>query len=133
LRSQNTDIQSNLKDTASGVRRIERAIETASNDLYAVRSITEDVATMRRELQLLRSGLNFTNVTIRRRHEISSGQMEIKLHTMGEYLEQIKTTGGYATREEIWEMIWDCIEAYRVVGTLLWASGCKCCEILLTH
>jgi hypothetical protein len=131
LRNQNTDMQTDLKDIVSTVRRIESAIGNTSNDLGSIRLITEDVATMRRELQLLRSGLNVTNVTIRRRPEILGGHMEIKLHTLEEYLSQIRTEG-YVTKEEIWEMAWDYVEAYKVVGPLLFRTeGWQFCEILL--
>lgn len=87
---------------------------------------------MRRELQLLRSGLNVNNVTIQRRPEIPSGQMEIKLHTLAEYITQIRITGGHVTYDEIWEMAWDFVEAYKAVGPLLlWTEGWQSCEILL--
>jgi hypothetical protein len=132
LRNQNTDMQTCLKDTVSTVRRIETAIGNASYDLGSIQSITEDVATMRRELQLFRSGLNVTNVTLQRRPEILGGQMEIKLHTLEKYLLQIRTTGGYVTDEELWEMAWDYVEAYKVVGPLLFRTeGWQFCEILL--
>jgi hypothetical protein len=40
-----------------------------------------------------------------------------------EYLDKIKSTGGFTTSQETWEIVWDFLEAYRVVGDQLFISG----------
>jgi hypothetical protein len=117
-------MQRDLKETVSGVVRIENAIsETTSAGLHSMKSITGEVADVRRELALLRSSLNFTDSMLNRQSDMDRGQMGIKLDTMDEYLSKTKSTGGHTTDQEMWEMVWDFIEAYRVVGDELFISG----------
>jgi hypothetical protein len=112
--------QNDLKNTFSGVVRIEKAMETTGADLNV---ITGDVAAMRTELQLLRSGLNFTSSMLNRQSDMDRGNLEIKLDTLGEFLEKIRSTGGRTTDLERWEIIWDFLEVYRVVGDQLFILG----------
>ena len=107
----------------SGVVRIEKVMETTSADLNAIKSITGDVAAMRTELELLRSGLTFTSSMLNRQSDMDRGHLEIKLDTLEEYLEKIRSTGGRTTDQKRWEMVWDFLEAYRVFGDQLFILG----------
>jgi hypothetical protein len=116
-------VQNDVKNTFSGVARIEKAMETTSADLKAIKSITGDVAAMRTELELLRSGLNFKNSMLNRQSDMDRGHLEIKLDTLGEFLEKIRSTGGRITDLERWEILMDFLEVYRVVGDQLFILG----------
>jgi hypothetical protein len=125
-------IHAELKNTVSGVVRIEKAIETTSADLNAIKSISGDVAAMRTELELLRSGLNFRGSMLNRQSDMDRGHLEVKLDTLEEYVEKITSTGGRTTEQEIWEIVWDFLEAYSVVGDQLFILGSTPTNDLLT-
>lgn len=111
LRHSVSALQTNMEQTSSAVQLMAGRAEHMHIVFESMpRNVTQEVQSLRAEFgfHALR-GLGYD--------AMDRGTLDIKLNTLNEYLQKLRSTGSLLSDLEVWELAWDFIEIYRAFGT----------------
>jgi hypothetical protein len=122
LKNAQDEAKDNLSETVAAVRRVEEQVRRTRSELQVIKGFPGDLTEIRKELKFINSSLKLSaHASLERRSNLDRADLEIKGETVESYFRRLYSSGGAPSEQDLWELIWDFLQADRVCK-----GDCKC-------